>query len=172
MYLYKITALLAIIASAVASPVPETVLSKRALTFRTYNTFQVSNGVAGNALAEVNAAFPVNLNNPAAVSASDLAILVAARQTAENAEATFNTQVAAASGTAATALQIGKIKNKVLKLRLFEMVGLIQQAQGNTGGAAAQLSKIQGLLATNVGIDKGKAGQKSQSVSFTGDVQP
>ena len=57
------------------------------------------------------------MNNPAAVSKSDLAILVAARQTAENAEASFNTAVAAASGANADALQVGKIKNKGLRTR-------------------------------------------------------
>lgn len=111
------------------------------------------------------------MNNPAAVSKSDLAILVAARQTAENAEASFNTAVAAASGANANALQVGKIKNKVLKLRTFEMLVQIQQAQGATD-KAAQLADIQTKLAANVKLDQANRGKKSQSVSFTADVQP
>ena len=111
------------------------------------------------------------MNNPAAVSKSDLAILVAARQTAENAEASFNTAVAAASGANANALQVGKIKNKVLKLRTFEMLVQIQQAQG-ANNKAAQLADIQTKLAANVKLDQASRGKKSQSVSFAADVQP
>jgi hypothetical protein len=105
------------------------------------------------------------------VSQSDLDILTAARSTSEDAETAFNTAIAAASGTTATALQVGKIKNKVLKLRLFEMQVLVQEAQGATG-KAAELTDIQTKLAANVKIDQASAGKTSQSVSFTGDVQP
>lgn len=47
--------------AVLALTAPATVNQKRAdvLTFRTYNQFQISNGTAGNALAEVNLAFPV-----------------------------------------------------------------------------------------------------------------
>lgn len=122
-------------------------------------------------LALTDAPTQVNMNNPAAVSKSDLAILVAARQTAENAEASFNTAVAAASGANANALQVGKIKNKVLKLRTFEMLVQIQQAQG-ANNKAAQLADIQTKLAANVKLDQASRGKKSQSVSFAADVQP
>lgn len=51
------TILLGLLALSSASPVkPKT---KRALTVRPYSEFQVSDGAAGNALAEVNAKFPV-----------------------------------------------------------------------------------------------------------------
>lgn len=113
----------------------------------------------------------VDLTKAAAVSQSDLDILTAARSTAENAETAFNTAIAAASGTTAAALQVGKIKNKVLKLRLFEMQVLVQEAQGATD-KAAELTNIQTLLAANVKTDQASAGKTSQSVSFTGDVQP
>ncbi|KAK7949308.1 uncharacterized protein PG986_010194 [Apiospora aurea] len=146
-------------------------LDKRALTFRKYNTFQISGGVGGSALAETNAAFPVDMSNPGAVSKSDLAILVAARQTAENAETAFNSAVAASSGAAAQALDVGKTKNKVLKLRTFEMLVQVQQARGSKD-KDAQLADIQKKLAANVKLDQANKGKKSQSFSFTADVQP
>lgn len=105
------------------------------------------------------------------MSASDLAILVAARQTSENAEATFNSAIAAASSTAAKPLEVGKIKNKVLKLRTFEMLVTVQIAQGATN-LGAQLTDIQTKLATNVKLDQGSKGATSKGVSFTADVQP
>lgn len=112
------------------------------------------------------------MSDPAAVSSNDLAILVAARQTAENAEAAFNTAIGPSAGGADEAsLAVGKIKNKVLKLRTFEMLVTVQMAQGATD-KAAQLADIQAKLKTNVGIDQLSAGDASQSVSFTDDVQP
>ncbi|KAK7919900.1 hypothetical protein PG985_007922 [Apiospora marii] len=166
--------LFSLAASALAAPMPAESapsLDKRALAFRKYNTFQISGGVGGNALAETNQAFPVDMRNPGAVSKADLAVLVAARQTAENAEAAFNSAVAAASGAAAQALDVGKTKNKVLKLRTFEMLVQVQQARGSTD-KDAQLADIQKKLAANVKLDQANKGKKSQSVSFTADVQP
>lgn len=188
------TVLLSLAASAFAAPTPadSSPLDKRALAFRKYNTFQISDGVGGNALAETNQAFPVDMRNPGAVSKADLAVLVAARQTAENAETAFNSAVAAASGAAAQALDVGKTKNKVLKLRTFEMLVQVQQARGSTD-KDAQLADIQKKLAANVSLvwfrsgkcmrvlilpflqvklDQANKGKKSQSVSFTADVQP
>jgi hypothetical protein len=105
------------------------------------------------------------------VSASDLSIIKAARETAEAAETdAFNDQVDAASGDAATALQNGKIKNKVLKLYLETMALQIEAAQGDSN--ASDLAAEQKKLDTNTKLDKAAAGQASQSVTFTGDVQP
>lgn len=143
--------LLSLAASTFAAPIDSAPLDKRALTFRKYNTFQISGGVGGNALAETNQAFPVDMSNPGAVSKADLAVLVAARQTAENAETAFNSAVAAASGAAAQALDVGKTKNKVLKLRTFEMLVQVQQARGSTD-KDAQLADIQKKLAANVSL--------------------
>ncbi|KAK6844728.1 hypothetical protein PG990_003092 [Apiospora arundinis] len=168
------TVLLSLAASAFAAPMPaadSAPLDKRALTFRKYNTFQISGGVGGNALAETNQAFPVDMSNPGAVSKADLAVLVAARQTAENAETAFNSAVAAASGAAQQALDVGKTKNKVLKLRTFEMLVQVQQAKGSKD-KDAQLADIQKKLAANIKLDQANKGKKSQSVSFTADVQP
>ncbi|ETS85820.1 hypothetical protein PFICI_03845 [Pestalotiopsis fici W106-1] len=174
MYLSNLAVVLSLAAASIAAPATSFAPYKRAdvLTFRKYNDFQISDGVAGNALAEVNAAFPVDMSDPAAVSTNDLNILIAARQTAENAEAAFNTAIGpTASGTDEAALEVGKIKNKVLKLRTFEMLVTVQMAQGATD-KAAQLADIQAKLKTNVGIDSASAGDASQSVSFTDDVQP
>ncbi|TVY39850.1 hypothetical protein LSUB1_G004048 [Lachnellula subtilissima] len=144
--------------------------SKAVLTVQTYNDFSVSSGVAGNALAEVNAKFPIDQTNFAGVAASDLAIISSAAQLSEQAETAtggFNTAVAAASGTAATALQNGKIKNKVLKLQTDVMRIQIEVAQGNTA-AGSQLAAQQTKLATNVALDKAAAGQAATAISFAG----
>jgi hypothetical protein len=193
MYFTKIAVLLSLTASALAVPTGNVAQKqKRALTFRTYNDFQISSGTAGNALAEAQAAFPVSLqvllfesrgsiladtiikvdtSDLAGVSASDLAILQAARETAEAAETdAFNDAVSAASGDAATALQNGKIKNKVLKLYLETTALQIQQAQGED--KSDDIATEQKKLNTNIALDKKAAGETSQSVSFTGDVQP
>jgi hypothetical protein len=51
------TVLLSLLALSSAAPAQQK--AKRALTVKSYSQFQVSDGVAGNALAEVNAQFPV-----------------------------------------------------------------------------------------------------------------
>ena len=180
-----------LLATALAAPTPKTKTTAAAaaagastLTVRSYADFQVSDGVAGNALAEVQAKFPVcslshshfhnaNSNPPqtpadlAAVSDADHQIIKDARQTAEAAETdAFNPAIDAASGAAATALQNGKIKNKVLKLALEVMDLQISQAQGadNQG----KIDEEQKKLDNNIATDKKNAGQASQSVAFNG----
>lgn len=99
-----------------------------------------------------------------------MAILSAARTTAENAETEtggFNDAIAAASGTAADALTVGKIKNKVLKLKLEVLNLQIDQAQ-NGGDNSAKIAAEQKKLDTNIATDTKSAGQTSQSVNFTG----
>ena len=122
------------------------------LTEQDYADFQVSDGVSGDALAEVDAKFPVcslpifNLipnidvdqidqTNLAGVSAADLDIIGKARTIAEDAEVGtggFNEAIAAAGEdtAAGTALQNGKIKNKVEKLQLEVLQLQIESAQG------------------------------------------
>lgn len=60
---YKATILFSLIASAIALPTPADAPEKRAgvLSTQKYADFQVSDGKAGNALAEVQAKFPVRL---------------------------------------------------------------------------------------------------------------
>jgi hypothetical protein len=178
---------------ALAAPIS---LDKKAATaaagvlkVQTYDDFNVSGGVAGNALAEVNAAFPVlpltlpsrfsltssqvDQTNLAGVAASDLAIIAKAAQVSEDAETGtggFNDAIAAAGGTgttAGTALQNGKIKNKVLKLQTDVLRIQIEVAQGNTG-SQSELVTQQTKLATNVALDKAAAGQSSTAITFSG----
>lgn len=184
---FKATILLSLAASALALPLAAPAVDtnlpvysppkeKRAAVLKAsnYADFQVSDGVGGNALAEVQAKFPVDETNLAAVDAGDLAIIKAARVTAEDAETEtggFNDAIAAASGTAADALDVGKIKNKVLKLKLEVLSLQIDQAQGgkdNTAKIAAEQKKLD----TNIATDKKSAGATSQSVAFTGTSNP
>ncbi|KAF9729270.1 hypothetical protein PMIN06_010867 [Paraphaeosphaeria minitans] len=160
-----VSALLA--TGALAAPTP---LTKRAgvLTAQSYADFQISDGVAGNALAEVQAKFPINTSDLANVDPADAKIISDARQTAESAELdAFNPAIAAASGTAATALQNGKIKNKVLKLQL-EVLDLGISAAQSGKSNAAKIAQEQKKLDTNVATDQKNAGQASQSVKFSG----
>ncbi|KAF2802938.1 uncharacterized protein BDZ99DRAFT_454203, partial [Mytilinidion resinicola] len=101
------------------------------------------------------------------VDPTDVAIISAARRTAESAETdAFNPAIAAASGAAATALQNGKIKNKVLKLKCEVLHLQIEQAQGSD--QSAKITQETTKLNTNIALDKKAAGQASQSVAFTG----
>lgn len=107
---------------AIATPVPKTstktsssaVASSTAaaagsvLTSSTYNAITISGGVAGGAQAEANALFSsIDQTNLAAVSAADLDIISNTHDVAEDAETkAFNPAIDAASGDAATALQV------------------------------------------------------------------
>ena len=126
-----------------------------------------SAGTAGTAQAEAQAklaGLPTDLSQ---VSAQDLQTIQTERTSAEDAETeAFDPAISAASGANATALQNGKIKNKVLKLTL-EVTGLqIQQAQGQD--VSSQITTEQGKLNTNIALDVAAAGQASQAVSFDG----
>jgi hypothetical protein len=137
------------------------------LQSETYSQFQVSDGVAGSALDEVNAAFPITDLDPATVSEDDIQRLKDARVIAEDAEVGtggFNEQIdaAEAAGDDTTALQNGKIKNKVLKLQLQVLVLEIQAAQGNPNDAKLQeqLTKLN----NNIQQDEAAAGEASVGV--------
>ena len=112
------------------------------------------------------------IDDVANVSEGDLQILKDEREVAENAEVGaggFNERIAAATDDAeATALQNGKIKNKVLKLQL-EVLGIqIEGAQGNLD--QGKLDEEMGKLNNNIARDKKAAGQDSVGVtdSFSG----
>jgi hypothetical protein len=133
-----------LLATAFAAPIAN---EKRALTASSYADFQVSDGVGGNALAEVQAKFPLP-DDLSTVSAADQKVISDAREVAESAEVDaggFNDAIAAASGAAADALQVGKIKNKVLKLSLEVSDLQISQAvdgKDNTAKIAAEQKKL------------------------------
>ncbi|PSN71279.1 hypothetical protein BS50DRAFT_487264 [Corynespora cassiicola Philippines] len=142
-------------------------VQKRALTQQSYADFQISDGTAGDALNEVMQKFPIDMNNLASVSAADQKVISDSRQVAESAETdAFNPAIEAASGADATALQNGKIKNKVLKLQLEVMDLMISQAQGEDN--QAKIDEEMKKLNNNIATDKKNAGQASQSVQFNG----
>ncbi|AEO53480.1 hypothetical protein MYCTH_2294851 [Thermothelomyces thermophilus ATCC 42464] len=175
---FKAAVLFSLLASSFALPTGsvDRTVKRGVLSVQDYSEFQVSDGVAGNALAEVNAKFPIDTSNLASVSDEDLEILKAARKTAEAAETKaggFNEAIKAAGGTKTTdgqALQNGKIKNKVLKLQLQVLALQIEAAKGKD--TAAKLAEEQKKLDKNVQLDKEAAGQRSQSVNFQGTSQP
>lgn len=112
--------------------------------------------------------YQVDMNDLASVSASDLAIIKAARVTAEDAETAtggFDDELEGVSGAAETALQNGKIKNKVLKLQLEVLGIMIDAAQGNADDD--KLAEEQTKLNNNIALDKKAAGQKSTGVTAT-----
>lgn len=168
MHFTSATLLLGLLALTSASPLHRSHRRQAAvLQSQTYSQFQVSDGVAGSALDEVNAAFPVAALDPATISEEDIQRLKDARVIAEDAEVGtggFNEQIDAAdaAGEDTTALQNGKIKNKVLKLQLQVLVLEIQAAQGNPNDAKLQeqLTKLN----NNIQQDEDAAGESSVGV--------
>ncbi|KAK0731112.1 hypothetical protein B0H67DRAFT_548931 [Lasiosphaeris hirsuta] len=172
---FKTAVVFSLLTSALALPAQnmDRITRRAVLSAQDYSQFQVSGGVGGNALAEVQAKFPINVAN---VDAADLAILKKAGQVAESAETQaggFNEAIEAAGGTKTTAgkaLQVGKIKNKVLKLQLSVLVLQAQIAAGED--RAAKLAEQTTKLSKNIQLDEAAAGQKSTSVDFQGSSQP
>ncbi|EEA23529.1 hypothetical protein TMatcc_002409 [Talaromyces marneffei ATCC 18224] len=157
-----ITLLSLALPSALALPT----LNTRAAA-RTFAELTISNGTAGNALAEATAKFPVPADL-ASVPSADLKTLQAERVTAEDAETkAFNPAIKAATDSATkTALQNGKIKNKVLKLFAEVQALQIQKAQGANN--QAKIDQETTKLNNNIALDKKAAGQAAQTVTFTG----
>ena len=111
------------------------------------------------------------------VDPEDLAIIKAAGETAEAAETEaggFNEAIDAVGGKnteEGKILQVGKIKNKVLKLQLSVLALKIEVAQGRAD-RAEKLQEQQTKLNKNVQLDEDAAGQPSQSVDFQGTSEP
>ncbi|WVW79377.1 hypothetical protein I302_101345 [Kwoniella bestiolae CBS 10118] len=130
-----------------------------------YAAFQISDGVAGDAAAEANAIFvdPFDGCDLSTVDADSLDNMSAMREAAEDAETElFNPQIDAATGVEADALQVGKIKNKVLKLTAFSQVLNIKIAQGDDA-SVTKLEEEQGKLTKNIATDEASAGEASQA---------
>ncbi|KAG8740894.1 hypothetical protein FRC10_003782 [Ceratobasidium sp. 414] len=148
------------------------VLAKRVFQSQEYAAFQISDGTTGNAQAEAAAVFitPFAGQNLADVTAAELQAVQDMRVAAENAETEqFNPAIKAASGAAATALQNGKIKNKVLKLtaevQALQIKIAQQKAAGkDTSSTETSLATEQKKLANNIATDKKNAGQASKGV--------
>ena len=95
-------------------------------------------------------------------------IIQNARVTAEDAETGtggFDDEIAAAGSGDTTALQNGKIKNKVLKLQLEVLALQIQAAQGNAD--QSKIDEETTKLNTNIALDQKAAGQASVGVTAT-----
>lgn len=104
------------------------------------------------------------------MSAADLKIIKDARETAEDAETGtggFNDQIDAAGDADTTALQNGKIKNKVLKLQLEVLALQIEAAQGDAD--QEKIDEETTKLNKNVALDEEAAGQESVGVTDTFD---
>ncbi|KAI1323420.1 small secreted protein [Xylariaceae sp. FL0255] len=135
-------------------------------TQQTYNELSISGGVAGNALAEANDKFSaLDQNDLANVDQADIDFLGSVNSIANDAEdQAFDPAIDAASGADADALQVGKIKNKVLKLQAQVLKLQIQQSQGED--VADDLATEQTKLNTDVTTDEASAGATSQAVDF------
>ncbi|KAK0213032.1 hypothetical protein DFS33DRAFT_1464762 [Desarmillaria ectypa] len=148
-------------------------LKPRAFELLDYANFQISDGVAGKASAEANAVFvdPFVNVDLATVDSQTLDNMQTMREAAESAETEdFNPAIAAASGAKADALQVGKIKNKVLKLTGEVQVLNIKIAQAQAAGSDTSdledsLAKEQTKLNNNIATDVKNAGKTSQSVA-------
>jgi hypothetical protein len=71
MHFTKFYVAISLISSAVALPISGTSIARRALQFREYADFQISDGVSGNALAEAKAKFPVRKFNHLIIAISN-----------------------------------------------------------------------------------------------------
>ncbi|KAL2063700.1 hypothetical protein VTL71DRAFT_5505 [Oculimacula yallundae] len=177
MHFSTTTLLLSLFTTTLCAPISPPTLAHsvkpRALTSLSYNQFSISGGTGGSALAEANAAFPISSNALATVSASDLKIINTAAKVSEQAEVGtggFNDAIAAAGGQGTEegkALQVGKIKNKVLKLQTDVLRLQIQQAQGKAG-LEAQIAQQTTKLNANVKLDQANQGKVSKAVNFSG----
>jgi len=158
--------LFAFFTAAFSAPV-ERRASAAVFKAQTYNQLSISGGTAGNAQAQALAKFAaLNLNDAKNVAKSDVDFLNAVNQIANDAEVkAYNVAIAAATGAAKTALQNGKIQNKVLKLTASVLKLQVQAAQGQN--TAATLATEQKKLATNIALDKKAAGQAATKLSFT-----
>lgn len=137
-----------------------------------YADFQISGGVAGNAATEANAVFvdPFNGVDLATLDAQVAKDMETMRQAAEAAETDqFNPAIDAATGAAADALQVGKIKNKVLKLTgetqvLNIKIAKAKAAGDDTASLETKLAEEQTKLSNNIATDAKSAGATSQAV--------
>ncbi|KAH9839057.1 uncharacterized protein C8Q71DRAFT_747431 [Rhodofomes roseus] len=138
-----------------------------------YAAFQISSGTGGDAEAEANAVFVDPFANVDLSTVDDATVetMTTMREAAESAETDdFNPQIAAASGDAADALQVGKIKNKVLKLTgevqvLNIKIAKAQATGDDTSDLESSLAAEQKKLSTNIATDQDSAGKTSQGVA-------
>ncbi|KAF5323247.1 hypothetical protein D9619_013502 [Psilocybe cf. subviscida] len=163
----------ALFATALAAPLREIESRAAAAVFKTttYNALSISGGKAGNAKAEALAKLSgLNTNDLANVATGDIKFLNSVNQIANDAETkAFNPAIEKASGAAKTALQNGKIKNKVLKLTATVLKLQAQAAQGDD--VAEKLATEQKKLNKNIDLDIAAAGQASTALSFNASTK-
>jgi len=148
-----------------AVPVSGSTTSKQP---RQYNTFSISSGTGGTALAEVQKAFP---GNPSTFNSTTTNNFNTEAHCAVLAENTFIAQIAANknNATRVNALNVGMIKNKVLKIygTIQALEGLMSKEDANITGSITQLQELQVKFAKNVGIDMSNAGKSSLAINFS-----
>ncbi|KFY27244.1 hypothetical protein V493_03606 [Pseudogymnoascus sp. VKM F-4281 (FW-2241)] len=144
-------------------------LSSRALSSQAYDDLSISAGQAGDAEAEALAKIGIDTSDLANVSEEDLEIIKGIHDVANDAEVgAFNPALDdAVDDEEKTAIQNGKIKNKVLKLSAAVLALQIEEAQGDDS-VASKLEEEQKKLAKNVALDVEAAGQDSTAISFDG----
>jgi len=121
---------------------------------------------------EANAVFvdPLAGKDLATIDEATLDAMSTMRSAAEDAETElFNPAIDAASGADATALSVGKTKNKVLKLTGLKQILLIKLAQAKADGSdtadiEAKLEDEETKLQNNIAADTKNAGKVSQAV--------
>jgi hypothetical protein len=107
----------------------------------------------------------LDLTNMAAVDPADIDFLGSVNDIGNDAEVgAFNPAISAASGAEKTALQNGKIKNKVLKLQATVLELQIKAAQGED--TAEKLAAETKKLNNNIALDVKAAGQASTKLAF------
>ncbi|CAE6455060.1 unnamed protein product [Rhizoctonia solani] len=169
-FLYALLASASLVSSRPLSRTRSTTSVKRQaqiFSLKDYADFQISTGVAGDALSRAEAVFKTPLDgvNLATVSDEDLDNLNTMRGAASKFETTdFNPAIEAATGENAAALQRGKIANKVLKNLGSVMVASIKEAKAKAAGEDAsefttKIAEETKKMNKNAATDKADAGK-------------
>lgn len=169
-FIYALLASASFVSSRPLSRTRSTTTAKRQVkifALQDYATFQISTGVAGDALARAEAVFKTPLDGVdlATVSDEDLKNLNDMRGAASKFETTdFNPAIKAATGEEADALQRGKIANKVLKNLGSVMVASIKEAKAKAAGDDASaftttIAEETKKMNKNAATDKADAGK-------------
>ncbi|CAE6426254.1 unnamed protein product [Rhizoctonia solani] len=164
-FIYALLASASFVSSRPLSRTRSTVTTKRQaqiFALKDYAEFQISTGVAGDALARAEAVFKTPLDGVdlATVSDEDLDNLNTMRGAASKFETTdFNPAIKAATGEEADALQRGKIANKVLK-----NLGSVMEAKAKAAGEdasefTAKITEETTKMNKNAATDKADAGK-------------
>lgn len=169
-FIYALLASASFVSSRPLSRIRSTETIKRQaqiFALKDYADFQISTGVAGDALARAEAVFKTPLDGVdlATVSDEDLDNLNTMRGAASKFETTdFNPAIKAATGEEAAALQRGKIANKVLKNLGSVMVASIKEAKAKATGEDAsefttQIADETKKMNKNAATDKADTGK-------------